>query len=123
MFAEHATVIRDRRRCALVALQSSSMARLAFVLIGVVVVVRPTNTVRCLAGSCEQHCPDDDDRGQCPPGCAGCSSCANPAPFVSELPLIAPLCPSAQRAILPSSEKLPGSADPRELLHVPKLHS
>jgi len=97
------------------------MVRFAFVLIGTLLVIQPTSTVRRLTGECERSCPDDDQDGRCPAGCVDCSCSGNPTPLISKPTPFNPPLPAPLRASLVSSEDLPRSADPQELLRVPKL--
>ena len=75
------------------------------------------------AGSarCEETCPDDDDEGQCPPGCADCSCCVR-APVLVRVDAITFLVIGVEApAAFPRADDLPAQPDLQEVDHVPKL--
>ena len=71
----------------------------------------------------ETECRDDDcggdDGGQCPSACV-CSCCAHAMPIVVTTVTLSP--PPGMLQISPSVDQpTPPSADPHEILHVPKI--
>jgi hypothetical protein len=71
------------------------------------------------AHQCREGCADDIAAGQCAPGCHDCAGCTplrgvTPREQVTMVP-----CP-AGRPLGPVSALMPSSAEPREILHVPK---
>jgi hypothetical protein len=71
---------------------------------------------------CTEQCDDDDANGQCPPSCVDCSCCLHTTPMVSApVQLAAPHGVELTPVFLEPSPL--HSADPRAILHVPKLRS
>ena len=69
---------------------------------------------------CTQPCPDDDDEGTCPPNCTFCICCAHMPPITvvrTGLLVRVPATPVQFHV----TESIPSSAEPADILHVPKL--
>lgn len=84
--------------------------------------VQTTGALVCSADStCSQSCPDDNSNGQCPPGCADCACCGHlpsiPSPHADGPALYAAVEPATPIV----DERAPPSAEPHDILHVPKL--
>lgn len=72
-----------------------------------------------VATSCFEQCEDDNDDGDCAPGCDDCSCCARVSIVTPDL-AVSPAVALVLRATPASSTLLPPSADSRQLLDVPK---
>lgn len=72
---------------------------------------------------CAESCPEDDEHGcHCPPDCGCCARCAHAPPAVPPAPMALEL-PFRLFVELPCDTigPAPPSADPGDILHVPKL--
>jgi hypothetical protein len=72
------------------------------------------------AHQCRERCADDNDDGQCAPGCHDCTCCSGvrvvtPREQVAAVPDV----PGRPLRLRPAA--IPSSVEPREILHVPKL--
>ncbi len=68
---------------------------------------------------CKQPCPDDDDEGHCPPNCAFCACCAHmPTVTVVRASVLLKVPPTP--VLFHVVEVIPPSAEPADILHVPK---
>ena len=71
------------------------------------------------AHQCQERCADDNDDGQCAPGCHDCTCCSGVRVVTPrEQAAGAPATPG--RRLRPRATLCPASAEPREILHVPK---
>jgi hypothetical protein len=71
------------------------------------------------AHGCQERCADDLDDGNCAPGCHDCS-CCQPVRLVATREHTAGGPATAGRKLPPPTALRPASAEPREILHVPK---
>jgi hypothetical protein len=69
---------------------------------------------------CSAECPDDRSGGECPPNCHSCDCCSSPRTLTVEPTTSAPVEDVRPTEWIPPAETAP-SADPSEILHVPKL--
>jgi hypothetical protein len=67
---------------------------------------------------CLETCPDDDDRGQCPPACD--CTCRAPHQVSLPAPVVSPARPEAAVRYVAWTPVPPQAPDPRALLHVPR---
>jgi hypothetical protein len=96
------------------------VSRLLHALVIVFAILQSAGVLTYATVQCVETCPDDGPDGQCAPTCADCSCCVRPPGDVPAL-LVA--------AARPGSPSRPGyfvsvthlaSADPHEILHVPR---
>ena len=71
---------------------------------------------------CTQSCPDDDEHGDCPPGCEDCACCGS-----ASLTLTGPTVTSAVRvprpvllAPPPREIRMAGQVEGQDIWHIPK---
>jgi len=91
------------------------------VIVGLSLATAQTLGVALVLGAhgCQERCADDLDDGECAPGCHDCSCCQGVRLTTpGEQVACAPLAPG--RTLHPSSTVRLSSAEPREILHVPK---
>lgn len=96
------------------------MARGTFILVCALFAFQASGMARALASpACRDGCPDDDASGHCPPACTCCSCCFHPVSFTAVViaSFSLPVIPSSH---ISATEKCPSSAQPRDILHVPK---
>ena len=69
----------------------------------------------------DQKCPGENSDGECPPDCQLCMCCG--ITIKALVPVSTATLPSlcVQRASARAKDRLPPSAEPQEILHVPKL--
>ena len=96
------------------------LARLFALLIGVTLAMQGARALGFVDQSCVSACDDDDADGRCPPNCGDCTCCSHltpttvPAVYMRPEPAVTPVRPTV------ATYPIPPSADPHELLHVPK---
>lgn len=94
------------------------MARLLRLLLLVLVVAAVTSVVNGGETTCTETCEDDDESGECAPGCADCAHCVRP-PSMAAAADSCGTFRAAHRCTMIESEDLPASADRGEMLLVP----
>ncbi|HEY3359323.1 MAG TPA: hypothetical protein VGQ83_39100 [Polyangia bacterium] len=97
------------------------MARLLLIA-GLALVTAQAAGASLLLGAhpCQEGCADDNDDGQCAPGCHDCNCCSG-VRVVTPREQAAAVPPPPGRVAHPPARPFPPSADPREILHIPKL--
>jgi hypothetical protein len=74
------------------------------------------------AHRCQEGCADDNDDGECAPGCHDCTCCSG-ARVLTPREQVAVVPPAPGRLLCARPSLIPSSAEPREILHVPKLRT
>lgn len=69
--------------------------------------------------ACPEKCPDDSPDGRCPPACEFCGCCAVPRTLPPEV-AAAWIGPTVEQCVCAHVDAAPASAEPHEILHVPK---
>ena len=95
------------------------MARAIFIVTMLALIGRATFFLSPVRPECTESCPEDDVGGDCMPTCTCSDCCEDEAPVTV---LYQTLERSSMGRHLPSaaSTSLPPSAEPREILHIPK---
>ena len=97
------------------------MARL-LIIVGVSLVTAQAVGASLLLGAhpCPEGCADDNDAGECAPGCHDCACCAG-LRVVTPREQVTAAPPAPDRLPVDGAAPVPPSAEPREILHIPKL--
>ena len=78
-----------------------------------------TVTQGATRGRCEETCPDDDDQGQCPPGCMDCTCCLRTTALV-RTDAISFVVFSVEAPPFVNADVFPVQPELRKVDHVPK---
>ena len=77
-------------------------------------------TLGATRARCEQTCPDDDEQGQCPPGCMDCTCCVRTTALVRTDSISFIVYSVEAPSPFVNADLLPPQPDLREVEHVPK---
>lgn len=98
------------------------MARLPIILAFAILLGQAAGLSAFLAAEqgCTEKCPGDSPDGTCPPACQFCACCTAPRTLPPESGTTMPV-PAVGQRVPSRGDEAPPSAEPREILHVPKL--
>ena len=92
-----------------------------FALLVVLAVTESVGVLQALGDeTCSQACADDDGSGHCAPNCVDCSCCGHTRSVVVG-PRASIFTASRPESAPCMSQPAPGSPDPHEIFHVPRL--
>ena len=69
--------------------------------------------------ACQESCDDDTDGRHCPPSCPSCTCSLRSAPAVPPTAPVIVALPTTSTVSVPETERIPGTPEPREIMHVP----
>jgi hypothetical protein len=98
------------------------VTRALFIVAVLALIGRATFFLSPARPDCTQSCPDDDAGGDCMPTCT-CSDCEEDQAPLAVFYLMAEGPSKGRKFHAAASTSLPPSAEPREILHIPKAPS